>query len=60
MEILAYEILSMQRVKDATGSVPFGHDTTKWPVKWFDAVRMAEIENYRFEDARDKMRETIR
>lgn len=54
MDTLVTEVFSMYRVKDATGAIVFGMDTGKWPARWYDAVRLAEAEDAKVEEARDK------
>ncbi len=55
MEVLVTEIFGMMRTHASTGASPFGPDSNKWPVKWYDAVRLAEIENIRIDDERDQV-----
>lgn len=60
MDSMVTEILNMQRVKEATGAVPFGVDSGKWPGRWYDAVRVGKIEEDRVEIAKDEARDSNR
>lgn len=56
MDSLVSEIMSMNCVREASGAVPYGADTAKWPARWHDAVQIAEIERSRTEIAKDRVR----
>lgn len=56
----AFEVLHAMRMKELSGGTPFGMDTTRWPCRWYDAVRAAGLEDFRVEEARDKVRELNR
>ncbi len=57
MDALVTEIMNMQRVKEISGAVPYGLDCAEWPSRWYDAVRIAKIEEDRAEIAKDEARE---
>ena len=57
MDAMVTEVFNMQRVKEFTGSVPFGLDCSEWPSRWYDAVRIAKIEEDRAESAKDEVRD---
>lgn len=50
-ENLVTEILAAENVKTAMGAVVYGMDSSKWPSRWFDAVRLAEGEERQIENA---------
>lgn len=60
MDMLVTEILNMVRVKEFTGSVPFGNDSAKWPARWYDAVKISFNEDCRFENEREQVRDSLR
>ena len=57
---LVKEIDMASSVKEETGAYPFGPDSSKWPVRWFDAIRFAQMERSRtkraYEDEMDSRR----
>jgi hypothetical protein len=42
-----------QRVKEATGGVLYGPDSSEWPARWFDVVDLLQIETEREDRARN-------
>lgn len=60
MDVYVSEIFHMQRVKDATGAVPYGPDSSLWDARWHDAVRLFEIETNKVIAAQDKARDDAR
>lgn len=60
MDALVTEVFGMYRVKESTGAVLFGPDTGNWPARWYDAIRIAEIEEDRVDTARELIREMHR
>jgi hypothetical protein len=40
-----------RRVREATGGVLYGSDSTEWPARWFDAVDLIQAEIEREERA---------
>lgn len=59
MDMLAQDVLYMHGVQETTGAVPYGTDSGKWPVRWYDAVRLAAVESKLVEQARDRFGKTL-
>jgi len=59
MQALVDDLRESEAVKEATGAFPFGLDSSKWPARWHDAVKIAQIESNRVEIARDKLSSQI-
>ena len=55
IDMLVTEVIRMTWAHSATGAVPFGHDTAKWPARWVDAVTQAEFEDNRLSKAVDQI-----
>lgn len=41
---LIQDFMRAQRVKEATGGVLFGPDSSEWPARWFDVVDLLQME----------------
>ncbi len=48
---LVQQIAAAQHVKDATGAVLYGPDSGKWDARYFDAVRLIQIEDIKVQNA---------
>lgn len=48
---LVQDFLRGQRVREATGGVLYGPDSSEWPARWFDAVDLLQAEVEREERA---------
>ena len=59
MVVIANEVTEMGWVGEKHAS-PYGPDSNKWPSKWYDLVRMADIENFKVESAKDKIRDLMK
>jgi len=59
MEIAVTEMLGLRRIYAASGATPFGPDCNKWPAKWYDMVRIAEIEEMRIDSEIEKVKGLI-
>lgn len=59
MDIVVQELLQMSWVTEPTGSPLFGTDSSKWPARWYEFVRAAEIETSRVEEAKEDTRKAI-
>lgn len=61
MVIIAEQVLNIVRTNDAVpGSVPYGPDSNRWPARWYDMIRLASIEGYKVDEAKDKTRELMK
>lgn len=60
MEVLASEVLNFASIREASGAIPFGSDSNKWPAKWHDIVLASRNEERRVEIARDEWRNRMR
>ena len=56
MAILVGEILDAKWLKESMGVAAFGQDASEWDSRLFHAVKLAEIEDRRIEEARDNVR----
>lgn len=54
------EIIALQNIREFAGAVPFGSDTNSWPARWFDFVRLADIEDYRVSSEQEKAQERMK
>jgi hypothetical protein len=41
---LIQEFMRAQRVREATGGVLYGPDSSAWPARWFDVVDLLQVE----------------
>ncbi|GAC1496117.1 MAG: hypothetical protein NVS1B6_00950 [Steroidobacteraceae bacterium] len=46
-------------VKGGSGAYPGGMDSAQWESRWFDAVRLVQIENSHIDRERDKFLEAL-
>lgn len=60
LDVLASEIINTRDVKEATGAVLFGPDSSRWPVRWYDTWKLAELAEWQVEQARKKVGEGLR
>ena len=54
MDNLVSDVLNSSLIQSNFGSPVYGTDSSKWPARWFDAVRAATLESRAIERAIDK------
>jgi len=54
IDSLVTDVLNSSLIQSTFGSPVYGVDSAKWPARWFDAVRMASLENRSIDRAIDK------
>lgn len=54
MDVMVEQMINLRRIREATGSVPFGADSNTWPIRWYELVRLVEIEDWKLDQAREE------
>lgn len=57
MRTMALEVINARVLRKTTGSFVFGQNASKWPIKWYDFLDMAETESLMVEN---EMKDTMR
>lgn len=54
MNALAEEVIAAAAVRESSGAYPGGPDVNEWDARWYDAVKLARIEERRVDAAIEK------
>jgi hypothetical protein len=56
MTMMVDAVLNDKTVAKSTGSVLYGPDSAAWPSRWYDAVRVSQIEEWIVDEEIERVR----